>query len=421
MRRVVHFTNTFAPMVGGIERSVAQAAAFLARHGHLCRIVTPAFTGAERSREGVLRLPAIKGIGEKGFSLRLPLPGRVESWMEAIEPEVLHAHQPFMLGDTAWRVARARHVPLVFTHHTLYERYADQLPLNEETARRLLLSLTTHFANRCDVCLAPTGSVAALMRERGIEAPIEVVPTGITVEIYATGDAVRARQAHSLPDRGPVIGHLGRLVEAKNLRYLVQAASELLTRREDAVFLLVGEGDELESALRHFEEAGVRDRAISAGTLTGPAVADAYAAMDLFLFASHTDTQGLVLAEAMAAGAVVLALDAPGARDCVADGRSGILLPSKAPPTAMAQAAEALLADPGRLEALSRGAREHALEFDEERCGTRLLAVYEEAIEAGARQPAPATLSSWEHWLQRVEDEWDLLADKLEITREAIS
>ncbi|MFW6353553.1 MAG: glycosyltransferase, partial [Verrucomicrobiota bacterium] len=353
MIRFIHFTNTFAPLVGGIERSVAEFTAELTRRGHFGRIVAPAFREATESRDGVLRVPSVKGIGEKGFSIRLPVPNLIFHWMEAIEPQVVHAHQPFMLGDTAWRIARRRHIPLVFTHHTLYERYSNWPVIDQKQAKRLLLDLTTQYANRVDLCLAPTGSVASLMRERGIRTPIEVLPTGIRVADFARGRGDRGRAALGLPAGAPVIGHLGRLTAAKNISLLVEAAVRVLQAEPRAWFLLAGEGEVLKSSLETFAAGGVRDRVVHAGVLQGEQLADAYAAMDLFLFTSKTDTQGLVLAESMAAGTPLLALDAPGARDCIEDGRSGVFLPGESDAAAVAEAALVLVRDEARRATLA--------------------------------------------------------------------
>ncbi|MBC7984583.1 MAG: glycosyltransferase [Candidatus Obscuribacterales bacterium] len=113
------FTNTFEPMVGGLERSVADTHKELNDTGHFCRIVTPSFKGAEQSVGGVLRVPALTGFGEKDFSIPLPTTKRMEQWMEAIEPHIVHAHQPFLLGDTAMRIARLRRAARIYASHFL--------------------------------------------------------------------------------------------------------------------------------------------------------------------------------------------------------------------------------------------------------------------------------------------------------------
>jgi glycosyltransferase involved in cell wall biosynthesis len=344
--------------------------------------VTPAFSGASESAGGVFRLPSVRNIGKKRFSLPLPAPHRIRGWISSIAPHVVHAHQPFLLGGTALRISRHRQIPLVFTHHTFYERYAHHLPLPPDTARRWVIDLTTRYANRCTLVIAPTASVRDILLERGVTAPIEIAPSGIDVELYSNRSRAEARKRFGFSATDEVVGHLGRLGREKNLMYLVEAITRLMLARPSAKWLLVGTGDRLDRVQRTLRAAGLADRLVTPGVLEGCAAADAYAAMDLFAFASHTDTQGLVLAEAMAAGVPVVALDAPGARDCVLDQVNGVLAGAKAAPDEFAQALFALLDDRTRLKRFSEAARQHAQVFARPRCLSRLLEVYARAIDA---------------------------------------
>jgi glycosyltransferase involved in cell wall biosynthesis len=420
MKRIVMFTNTFEPLVGGLERSVATARLDLERAGHLCRVVAPTFKGAEQSADGILRLPALTGIGEKDFSIPLPTINRMQNWMEAIDPQIVHSHQPFLLGDTAWRVARLRKVPLVFTHHTLYERYAHSLPMDPERARRLVIELTTHYANRCQVVIAPTPSVRHILLEREVTSPIEVAPSGIDVSFYASGSRERGRRHFGLPPHGEVIGHLGRISQEKNISYLTEAILRVLHARPRAKVLLIGDGDRLEWTRTRFAEAGLADRLIAPGLLTGSGLADAYASMDLFVFASRTDTQGLVLAEAMAAGTVVVALDAPGARDCVEHERTGWLLSAGASEEEFAAAVENVLTRGEDRRAMAERARAAAGYFDRAACVQRLLEVYDRALES-YREDSAESADRWEQLAQRFDAEWTPFWEKMTTTFRALS
>lgn len=421
MLKIVHFTNTYAPIVGGIEKSVAQVCADLTARGHFCRVITHAFEGAERSGQGVLRLPSFKNIGDSPFSLRIPTPSRIDNWLEAIEPDVLHAHQPFMLGDTAWRMARKRHLPIVFSHHTLYERYSDWPIIDREDAARLMLSITAQFANRCEICIAPTQSVADLMKERGITRPIKVVPTGIDLTPFAKPDREKFRNEHGIPLDAPAIGHLGRITVAKNIDYLMDVAIRVLQQNTKAYFIFVGEGEAKNPGLEKLRQEGVEDRVVSCGNLHGQEVANAYAAMDLFLFGSKTDTQGLVLAEAMAARTPVVALDAPGARDCIVDGESGVLVDSEAPAGEMAKSVQALLEDPQRIEKMSEAALRRADEFEHVRCSQRFEDIYTELQTTRQQTARQEHEGAWDAFMDRMENEWLLLREKFEATRSALS
>lgn len=413
------FTNTFEPMVGGLERSVATAHEDLQRAGHLCRVITPRFDGARESRAGVLRVPALLGVGRRKFSIPLPTSRRIRHWIEALEPQVLHAHQPFLLGDTAWKLARLRRIPLVFTHHTFYERYAHWLRMDAERARGMVMDMTTQFCNRSHLIIAPSDSVRRILLERDIVTPIEVVPTGIDVQRYGSGCRMRGRLALGLAASDEVIGHIGRLSQEKNLEYLTHAALHLLQARPQAKFLLVGEGDRLAWARERFAAAGMSDRLVTPGTLHGAALVDAYTAMDLFIFGSQSDTQGLVLAEAMAAGVPIVALEAPGASDCIEHERSGWLLPRAASEREFAAAVHGALAEPARRQSLSAGAKRRAQGYSRSVCLERLLAAYEQALQRCASLASCS--DDWDAIVPRWEATWKPIVEKLAVALRAAS
>lgn len=414
---VVMFTNTYAPLVGGIERSVATLTEDLREGGHQTLVVTPQFEGAEESDDLVFRIPAIKNVQGTQFSLKLPIPSGLTDRLDHFAPSLVHAHQPFMLGDTALRKARTRGIPLVYTNHTLWERYADHFPLPPERAERLTHALPTEYANLCDLVIAPTASVKAILEGRGVTVPIEVVPTGIETALYQGGDRAAFRAAHGLPAEAFVAGHLGRLVQAKNLDFLARAVAKFLQQETDAWFLCAGDGESVEAMKSAFAEAGVAERTVFLGTLHGREVADAYAAMDVFAFTSLTDTQGLVLIEAMTGGTPIVALDAPGARDTIEDGVHGRLLSADAGEEDFATA----LAEVRRKGAsFAEAAKKRAAEFDRKACSRRMLQVYENLLAGWKRAEEHQGLSLWELFEERLKAEFALLSEKASIAKAAL-
>lgn len=413
------FTNTYEPLVGGIEKSVATFTDDLRALGHEVFVVTLQQGGEAPEGPGILRLPALPRFGGGPYAYKLPGAVGLDRALDAFRPDLLHAHQPFMLGNTAYRQSVRRGLPLVFTNHTLYERYADRTFLGELAAlERAARRLSVVFSNRCDAVIAPTDSIAAILAAQGVEPRIEVVPTGIDTGRFAAGDGAAFRRRHGMPDSAFVVGHLGRLVPAKNVAYLAASVAECLRRHPGAWALFAGEGPSAAEIRDLFSRAGVGDRLVLLGIVPPEQIADAYAAMDVFAFASLTDTQGIVLLEAMAAGTPVIALRATGPQDLVLDGVCGRLLDPDSPPGAFADALVACAAS-GASSRWSDAARRRAEEFDRRRCAERLLTVYEAAMARAAsdperREPADTAL---EEFQRRVEAEWELLAGRADILR----
>ncbi|PIQ83444.1 MAG: glycosyl transferase family 1 [Candidatus Omnitrophica bacterium CG11_big_fil_rev_8_21_14_0_20_63_9] len=327
---ILMMSNTYTPLAGGLERSIKSFATAYRKRGHRVLLVAPAFDRMPRREQGVLRVAAIPRIGGSAFSARLPIPGLLEHVSEVFQPDVVHAHHPFLMGDTALRIASLRQVPLVFTHHVLFEQYTRcLLPLRTNVAQRFVIDLATGFSNLCDQIFAPSQSVAELLHKRGVTAPVDVVPTGVDLARFRGGNRAQLRKAANLPADAFVVGHLGRLALEKNLRFLATAVASFLREEPRGWFIIGGQGPGEAMIRQVCRDAGVDGRLRVLGELKGHWLADAYHLMDVFVFASQSETQGLVLVEAMSAGVPVVAVDAPGVRDVVIDGHNGRLLPTE--------------------------------------------------------------------------------------------
>jgi len=413
------FTNTYLPHVGGVARSVKTLEDACRARGHQVVVVAPEFQDAAPSPH-VLRVPAIQNFNGSDFSVQLPVPSVVHEFMDTFQPDLIHSHHPFLLGDAALREARKRHVPIVFTHHTLYERYTHYVPLDSPALKRVAIQLATEYCNLCDQVIAPSESIARLLRDRGVTKPVETVPTGIDVDFFARGNGPRFRQTLGLSAATPVIGHVGRLAREKNLLFLAEAVAICLKAHPTAVFLVIGSGEARDEMLGLLARTVDARRVLAPGSLTGSDLADAYAAMDWFVFASQTETQGLVLAEAMAAGKPVVALDGPGVREIVRDHENGQLLPADATPAAFADALDRLLSDPEFSSRCAGEARSTAKTCDLDHCMQRLLACYARVI-AGHTRPAQQDLHPWDELLDGIEIEWNLLVEKMTAAAAAVS
>jgi glycosyltransferase involved in cell wall biosynthesis len=408
---IVMMTNTYTPHVGGVANSVAAFAEGYRRRGHRVLVVAPVFPDMPTDEPDVIRIPAWQNFNGSDFSVVLPVPTGLDEALDGFAPDIIHAHHPFLIGSTALRVAAERRVPLVFTHHTLYECYTHYVPGDSPALKRFVMALSTHFANSCDQVFAPSQSVAALIRDRGVTTPIRVVPTGVDVNAFARGDGAGFRHQTGIPAAARVIGHVGRLAEEKNLGYLAEAM--IAACRDDAAVrcLVVGDGAAAEAVDRRFENAGLAERLIRPGAMTLPRLADAYAAMDAFAFASLTETQGMVVAEAMAAGLPVVALDAPGVREVV-DHRNGRLLPTDSEAEAMGAALVALLNQPSaEAERMGSAVAATARAFAMERSVATALAHYQGVIAehgpaSGARR---AARDRWQESLRGIQAEWAVI------------
>ncbi len=409
--RIVMFTNTYLPHVGGVARSVSTTADELRRRGAHVGIVAPQFENATESTDDVLRVPAIQNFSGSDFSVRIPQPAVIGDFLDRFAPDVLHSHHPFLLGDAALRAAWSRRLPLVFTHHTLYEHYARYVPHASEAMRRVVIQMTTEYARLCTHVIAPSDSIRAVLVERGVMTPVSSLPTGIDVDFFGGGDGEAFRARHSIEDSTFVVGHVGRLAPEKNLEYLARAVRTCLAQRPDARFVVVGDGEHRERLAELLTDTAAPSQVLMTGTLTGADFADAYAAMDVFAFSSQCETQGMVVAEALAAGTPVVALEGPGVREVVNES-NGALLPAGTMEREFAATLLEFAPGSPRQTRAAAGARRSVRACDTASCGNRLVELYATVLREYRSESEPA-VDAWDRLLGRLEIEWGLLVEKM--------
>lgn len=422
--RICIFTNTFLPHVGGVALSVRTFLEDFKRAGNRVMVVAPEFAEGRapgRIESCVARVPAWRNFNGSDFSVSFPLGPETMERIERFRPEIVHAQHPFLLGDSALRVAAQFDLPVVFTHHTLYEQYTHYLPFDSDAVQAFVIELATRFANCCQGVIAPSESVARLLGERGVDVPVKVIPTGVDSASFSSASRSRWRRRLELPDEAVVVGHVGRLAEEKNLDHLSEAMARCLSRVGMAHALIVGDGPARKRVEETFAERGVRDRAHFIGRQTGQPWRDAYAAMDLFAFSSQSETQGMVMAEAMAAGVPVVALDASGVRDVVRDGSNGRLLAADASAESMARVLTNAARRAELRERWREGALETAARLDRRVSAGKALDFYQELL---AKRPAREAVDDWEGWWRETSDrlaiEGRLIGDKVAAIAHAV-
>jgi glycosyltransferase involved in cell wall biosynthesis len=289
---------------------------------------------------------------------------------------IVHAHSPFITGWTGLRIARRLGVPLVFTYHTRLERYAHDVPFEPHATRYAARFLTRAYANAADVVIAPTASTKRYLREIGVRARIEIVPGGIDLARFGAGKRRADLRARLGAAREETLAlWVGRLGREKNLGLALEAFARL---PGDARMVVVGEGAERFELQRDAERIAP-GRVLFVGELPREELPDIYASADVFLFTSTSETQGLVLAEALAAGTAVVAVDAPQSRDVA--GKAARFCEAEPEALARGMLAEIAEGNARREERLvvARG-------YDASELAARMVEVYESALSRGRRR-----------------------------------
>jgi glycosyltransferase involved in cell wall biosynthesis len=384
--KIALFTNNYLPFRGGVTTSVETLRRGLEARGHRAWVFAPRFPGATDTTDRIVRYPSLPAATYPEFALAVPWSRAVSQRVRAERFDVFHAHHPFLLGPLARRLAHRERRALVFTYHTRYDKYAHYVPLPRRLVEAAAVGISTRFAARADAVIAPSALIRDELATRGVRTPIAVVPTGVDLAHFSPGDAVGARRALGLAADDRVLLYVGRLDREKSVDRILAAFELIVGTVPRARLVLVGHGTEAEALRRRARALPVGDRISFLGVRPHEALVDCYRAADLFVFASETETQGLVLAEAAACGLPAVTVSGPGCDEAVRDGETGVL--TKPDGASLAEAAVGLLLDPERRARMAARARAVAeREFDVRLQIDRTLDLYRDVaarVEAGA-------------------------------------
>lgn len=324
--RVGMFSDSYLPRISGVVRSIESFVTELRRQGHHASIFAPGYQGYVDGDPDVIRFPSLRPPGIPDFPLAIPLARRFIADARTRRLSVVHTHSPFLMGTAGRYAARRLRLPLIFTHHTMYSEYVHYVPfVSQRFSGEVVTRYTVRYCNKCSLVIAPSYTVKTWLTSLGVTAPMEVLATaGIDLGRFTRLDPWWVRPRYGIPAGTPLVITVGRLAREKRFDILMAAFAEA-SRGGMARLLVVGGGPQ-EAELRQLAaHLGIGARVAFTGPLEHDRVLDCYAASDIFAFASPTETQGLVVVEALAAGLPVVAIDAGGVVEVVRHGETGLL------------------------------------------------------------------------------------------------
>ena len=376
-------SDVYFPRVNGVSTSIATFRAALAELGVEVRLVVPRYAD-EADEEGIVRVAGRRVPRDPEDRLLSWRAMRAAVAREAADCALVHIQTPFVAHYAGTAAARAHRLPLLLTYHTFFEEYLHHYApfLPAAMLRGLARKVSRAQCNTMDGVVVPSTAMRERLAGYGVTRPLHVLPTGIPLHDFAGGERARFRARHGIAANAPVALFIGRLAREKNVGFLLEVAARL--RRELPGFRLViaGEGPAAGELEAQAAALGLADTVRFVGYLDRrAALPDCYAAADAFVFASRTETQGLVLIEAMAAGLPVVALAAMGTIDILAPRRGALVAPDEV--AGFAARVRELLSAPVRRQALAVEARRYSIEWGDAIMAGRLAGLYRRLLDAG--------------------------------------
>ncbi|MFW5863275.1 MAG: glycosyltransferase [Desulfohalobiaceae bacterium] len=378
--KVAMFTNNYLPFVGGVPISIYRLLKGLKALGHKVWIFAPEYgENNTRLEENVFRCRPLIFYSKfsdlpvaNRFSLRI---GRA---FKEFAPDIVHLHHPFWMGKKGFRLAKKHNIPVIYTYHTRLDKYAHYA-LFSGTLFRVLMAhyVLKRFADKCDGIIVPAYSIEEYLRNLGVSTLVETIPTGVETELFQGLDQeqVQSLRRSYVEDSELMLLCVTRISQEKNLYFLLRALQQVrLSTSRPFKCLLAGDGPELQNLQAFARELGLEQQVIFLGQVEQQELPFYYTASDLFVFSSTSETQGMVLLEAMAGGCPAVAVRSSGIADLIHNGYNGYKTSEDI--RAWAQAVQDLLESPQERDRMAENARQQAESFSVQSTTRQVLQFY---------------------------------------------
>ena len=389
-------SDVYFPRVNGVSTSIRSFREDLARQGMPSTLVAPAY--GEQTPQGevdILRVAsrAVPFDPEDRIMRWSSLRGALASVPEQ-RCDLVHIQTPFLAHYAGLKLARERGVPVLATCHTYFEDYLHHyMPLLPGFAGAWLArTVMTRQLNAVDAVVSPSEPVRRRLLEYGVTRPIHVIPTGMTQDRFVPGSPQRFREQFGFAPEQRIVLNVGRVAHEKNLGFLLRMFALVARRDARAVLVIAGEGPARHTLQVEAEKLGIGPRTRFIGNLDRErTLNDCYAAAAAFVFASRTETQGLVLLEAMAQGRPVVSTACLGTRSVLTSGSGACVVEESEGDFATAVCA--VLNDRGRARVMGEKARSWAGQWSSAGLAERMAQLYRELHARGTARGQQANAS----------------------------
>lgn len=391
--RILMISDVYFPRINGVSTSIQTFRRCLERAGHHTTLIAPCYPAAHEPETDILRVDS-RAVPRDPED-RMMKPAGVRALFAQLREQrfdVIHIQTPFVAHYLGLELARLLNVPAVETYHTYFEEYLyHYVPLlPREGLRWLARHFTRSQCRSLDALVVPSRAMRDALLAYGVSCPMHIIPTGIDMGQFRTADRDEFRRRLAIPPDAPTLVHVGRIAHEKNIDFLLRMFARVHQSLPGAVFVIAGEGPALAHCRELVRRDGLAQQVRFVGYLSREReLWNCYRAGEVFVFASRTETQGLVLLEALALGVPVVSTAYMGTVDILEPRRGAVIAPDDE--AGFADEVLQLLRDPARRAALAADAPAYAATWSAPAMATRLLQLYDELT---PRMPGIATVAN---------------------------
>lgn len=394
---ILMISDVYFPRINGVSTSIRSFRSCLKLLGHKVTLVVPDYPGQEsnESEADVIRVPSRRlPVDEEDRMMIYREILQMEDQFRLMDIDIIHVQTPFVAHYAGLRLAKSLCVPCVESYHTYFEEYLyHYLKFLPKVLMRLIArEFSRRQCNSVNSLIVPSNPMAEALKKYGVNQFMEIIPTGINLEEFNGGDGKRFREKHAIDLNRPVMIFVGRVAHEKNIIFLIDMVREVKKEFENILLIIAGEGPAVAGLKRSVKTRGLNNNVMFIGYLDRQKeLLDCYCAGDVFVFASRTETQGLVLLEAMALGVPVVSTSVMGTKDVLVN-RKGALISSENRAEFAGKVVDIINMTSLRVE-LSESAKAYVQNWTEEKFAQKLVSHYLQVIECHSEGFLPGTVN----------------------------
>jgi glycosyltransferase involved in cell wall biosynthesis len=380
-------SDVYFPRVNGVSTSIKTFRRCLTDLSHEVFLIAPAYGPHDEKDERLFRIPSrYLLIDPEDRILRKKEVLRLQNTLAELAIDIVHIQTPFIAHYSGLKLARLLDVPCVETYHTHFEEYLyHYLPLLPKSIVRTVTRwFTRQQCSEVDALIVPSQAMLEVAKEYRVNTPIEIIPTGIEERFFNGCDKTHFRTQHGIGEDRPVLMHIGRVAHEKNIGFLLEVLALVRQTIPDVLLVIAGQGPALGALKKQGKTQNLQHNLLFVGYQEREkALLDCYCAGDVFVFASRTETQGLVLLEAMALGVPVVSTAMMGTKDILQPGKGALIAQEE--PNDFAGKVIELLRNPQLREQLAQEGRAYGRSWSPQTMARKMVSCYQNVL--AARHP----------------------------------
>jgi len=382
--KILFISDVYFPRINGVSTSIRTFVKQMQAMSHDVHLIAPDYGVKTEDDDWIKRIPA-RSIYFDPEDKLMKFGAAIDTLADLRKEEydLIHIHTPFVAHYLGLKLAHLLDVPSVETYHTFFEDYLHlYLPIIPKSiAKSLARFISRRQCNKVDAIVAPSQPMLHVLREYGITTKGEVVPTGLQAHSFAGADGSAFRDKHDIAQDRPMALFVGRVAFEKNIGFLLQMWVHLIKKIPNALLVVAGEGPAEASLHALSKKLGLENHVKFLGYLDrNTDLNDCYRSADVFVFSSKSETQGLVLLEAMAQGTPVVAIAELGTKSILIEGEGAMIAPDEE--IEFAHKVERVLGDKKLRKQLSdAGLKYVKTSWTDKAQAVRMIEFYKEVIE----------------------------------------